>query len=189
MKRISILLSSLLFVLSIRAQDSTFTPDDAVINLGIGIGSTYYSGSGYSGLIPPLSISYEKGIKNVFDKGTIGVGAYAGYTSSEWKYSDSYGSYKWKYSNILIGARGALHYPLIDELDTYAGLMLGYDIASSSYSSTGMYEDQTVAGDSYGGLIWSFYLGGRYWFSDKMAGMLELGYGISYLNIGIAFKL
>jgi hypothetical protein len=42
-----------------------------------------------------------------------------------------YGGWGWKYSNIIIGVRGNFHYPLIDKLDTYTGLLLGCDIATS----------------------------------------------------------
>ncbi len=38
------------------------------------------------------------------------------------------------------------------------------------------------------GLVSSFFIGGRYYFSDSMAAMLELGYGVAYLNLGVAFK-
>jgi hypothetical protein len=34
----------------------------------------------------------------------------------------------------------------------------------------------------------SFFVGGRYYFSEFFAAMLELGYGVSYLNIGVALK-
>ena len=36
--------------------------------------------------------------------------------------------------------------------------------------------------------IWSIYVGGRWYFTDSFAAMLELGYGIAWLNIGVAFK-
>jgi hypothetical protein len=42
---------------------------------------------------------------------------------------------------------------------------------------------------SSGGLVWSWFVGGRYYFNDNLAAMAELGYGIAYLNIGVAFKL
>jgi hypothetical protein len=36
--------------------------------------------------------------------------------------------------------------------------------------------------------IWSWFVGGRYYFTDNFAAMLELGYGATYGNIGIAYK-
>ncbi len=191
MKKFVIIALSMLFSYTVQSQDTGFEMGTSVINLGIGLGGTYYSGSGYSGVIPPVSFSYEKGIKDgIFDKGIIGAGAYLGYTAAKWEYSDSYGSYSWTYSNILIGARGSLHYPLIDGMDTYVGLILGYDIDSSKeYSSTGYYESYTAKKNSHGGIFLSGYLGGRYWMSDELGIMAELGYGIAYLNVGAAIKL
>ena len=31
---------------------------------------------------------------------------------------------------FIIGVRGSFHYPLVDKLDTYTGLALGYDISN-----------------------------------------------------------
>ena len=39
-----------------------------------------------------------------------------------------------------------------------------------------------------GGFIWSGFIGGRYFFSDNFAGMLELGSDIAYMNLDVAFK-
>jgi hypothetical protein len=190
MKKIVFVIMTFIFGFTYQAQEASFTIDDSVINLGIGLGGTYYAGLGYSRVIPPVSISFEKGFKNeVLEKGTIGIGGYLGYTGAGWDYSDSFGTYSWDYSNILLGGRGSFHYPLIDNLDTYIGLMLGYDVASIKYSATGYYKDHPVERSSSGGLIWSTYLGGRYWISDNLGIMGELGYGISYLNLGIAYKL
>ena len=41
-----------------------------------------------------------------------------------------YSGWGWKYSNIIIGARGNFHYPLMNKLDTYTGLLLGYNVSS-----------------------------------------------------------
>lgn len=163
------------------AQESTFNKGDKVLNLGLGLGSTLYSGFGNKSLIPPLSASLEAGIvDNIIDKGVIGIGGYLGYSSYKWES----GSYGYRYSNIIIGPRGTFHYPLVDKLDTYAGLMLGYNVVSSKWIGTG-----TPYGSATGGgFVSAFFLGGRYYFSDNMAAMLELGYGVAYLNLGIALK-
>jgi hypothetical protein len=155
------------------AQESTFNKGDKVLNLGLGIGSSLYS---TGGIIPPLSASLEVGVvDNIIEKGVIGVGGYLGFAS--YGHRDYY-----KVTNIIIGPRGTFHYPFVDKLDTYAGLMIGYNVVS--YHWTGM---EGIAGSS-SGLVSSFFIGGRYYFSDSMAAMLELGYGIAYLNVGVAFK-
>ncbi len=88
--------------------------------------------------------------------------------------------YGWNYSSIIVGARAALHYQFIDMLDTYTGLMLGYNVVSSK--SFGDFGGVTTSAAG-SGIAYSWFLGGRYYFSDNFAGMLELGYGIAYLNL------
>jgi len=183
MKKILLSFISVFFLLSyLAAQDPTFTKGDKVLNLGVGFGSTLYSGSYYYTQIPPVSASYEVGVAdNIFEKGVLGVGGYAGFSSYKYDYSDS----GWKTYDFILGARANLHYPLVDKLDTYAGLMLGYGIISNSYYGT--YNEDNYSG-SYSGLQWALFIGGRYYFKENLAAMAELGYGVAVLNIGIAMK-
>lgn len=167
----------------LNAQDPIFLKGDKVLNAGIGLGSTLYSGSYYSSQVPPVSASVDIGIiDGVAEKGVIGLGPYLGYSS----YKYDYMGWGWKYSNIILGARGTFHYPLVDRLDTYGGVLLGYNIASSKEFG------DPIPGYDYsyssGGVVWSGFIGGRYFFSDTFAAMLELGYGIAWLNIGVALK-
>jgi hypothetical protein len=163
------------------AQESTFNKGDKVLNIGIGFGTTLYSGTYYKSQIPPISASLEFGVAdNILDKGVIGVGPYLGYSSYKYEYA----GWGWKYSNIIVGARGNFHYPLVNKLDTYTGLLLGYNISSSKEFGTGGTDYQA----SSGGVVWSWFIGGRYYFSDNFAAMLELGYGVAYLNLGVALK-
>lgn len=185
MKKSIFSLLLLVFAATAFAQENTFNKGDKVLNLGIGLGSTLYTGGYYKSAIPPLSASLEYGVKdNLFDeKSSLGIGGYFGYTSAKWEYS----GYGWNYSSMILGARGALHYQLVDKLDTYTGILLGYNIVSSkSFGSLGEGTNYTAAAS---GIAWSWFLGGRYYFTDKLAAMAELGYGISYLNLGIALKL
>jgi hypothetical protein len=166
-----------------------FNKGERILNLTLGIGSTLYTGSGYSTSVPPLAISYEKGILDgVADKGVLGAGLYLGYTSSKFETSYLSGNYGWKYSNVIIGIRGALHYPIIDnnKLDTYAGLLLGYRIVSAKEIGS---VPTGFGKASSSSLALSIFVGGRYFFNDKISGIIELGYGIAYLNLGVGIKL
>lgn len=161
---------------------NTFIKGDKIINLGLGLGSTLYAGSYYKTTVPPVSASFEMGIiDNLFDeKSSIGVGGYMGYTSAKYEY------YNWgyKYSSIIFGGRGSFHYQLVDKLDTYAGLMLGYNVMTSKEFGT----NSGYSSSDNGGILTSYYIGGRYYLSDNFAAMLELGYGIAYINFGVALK-
>ncbi len=186
-RKLSLGLLMAFFTAALMAQDPIFFKGDKVLNLGIGFGTSLYSGGYNSMTVPPISASYEVGIQDdVLDIGSIGVGGYIGYLAYKWESTYFGGNYGWKYSNLVIGARGTFHYPLLEKLDTYTGLMLGFNIVSSKefgdYTGTGF-------SSSSSGVVWAWYAGGRYYFSDKIAGMLELGYGISYLNLGIAIKM
>jgi hypothetical protein len=184
MKKILFLLSACLFaVAQLSATEPVFLKGDKVVNIGLGLGSTLYSGTYYSSQVPPVSASLEIGlVDEIAEKGVIGVGPYVGYSSYKYEYM----GWGWKYSNIIIGARGSFHYPLIEKLDTYAGVLIGYNVATSSEFG------DPIQGYDYsysaGGLVWSGYIGGRYYFTNSLAALLELGYGIAYANLGIAVK-
>jgi hypothetical protein len=156
---------------------------DKVLNLGVGFGNALYSGSGNTSTVPPISGSLEVVVKDdLFDgKGAIGVGGYLGYSAYKWKYSGDDG---YKYTNIIIGPRGYLHYNFVEKLDTYAGAMIGYNIVSSKWYGSGI-SYGSVSGSR---LIFSGFVGARYFFNEKFAAMAELGSGIAYLNLGVAIK-
>ena len=184
MKLKNILLAILLLSSSSILFSQNFKKDEQVVNFGLGIGATYYSGSFYSTVVPPISISYEKAILDgIFDKGVIGVGGYFGYSASKFSSNIIFGNYSSSITNIFIGARGSLHYPIIDEpkLDTYAGLTLGWWI--NSWSNSSVYYSATG-----GGFYPSFHAGAHYYFTDQWSGMAEIGYGVAYLNIGVGYK-
>jgi len=171
-------------VLALKAQEPLFLKDQKVVNIGIGLGSTFYTGSYYTGTVPPLSVSFEKGfMDNVLEKGTIGIGGYLCYSSYKYEYL----GWGWKNSNIMVGARGTFHYPLVDKIDTYTGLTVGYNLLiSNEFGNTIPGYDYT---NSTSGLLWAWCVGGRYYFTEKYAAMAELGYGISYLTLGLSIKI
>jgi hypothetical protein len=185
MKKVAITLFAAILAFNLSAQESTFEKGDKALNLGIGFGTSLYSGSYYKASVPPVSASFEVGIiDGILDKATVGVGGYIGYAASKYEVDYGFGSYGWKYSYTVIGARGTFHYPLVDKLDTYGGAMVGYNIVTSKeigdipsgYSSSG-------SAPSF-----SIFVGGRYYFTENIAAMAELGYGIAYFNIGLAMK-
>lgn len=190
MKKLIVSAIAILLIAStiVNAQESTFNKGTKVINASIGIGSVLATGVGYSTKIPPISASFELGVKDNFltDELSLGLGLYTGFSSYTWKWSVY--NYGWNYTTFIVGGRAAVHYPLADKFDTYGGLMLGLRFNSSKEfgSNSGGITYSSTAGT---GIVYSFYLGGRYYFTPRIAALGEIGYGISYLNLGLAFKL
>jgi len=137
------------------------------LNVGVGLGSTLGGGL-------PIGASFDVGFNE-----NIAIGGYAGYAG----YTEDFGFFKYTYSNIILGARGTYHLALVDNIDTYGGLMLGYNVASAKADVAG------APAVSAGGFIWGGFIGARYMFSDKFGGMVELGNGIAWLQLGLTVKL
>ena len=75
------------------------------------------------------------------------------------------------------------HYQFAPKLDTYAGLILGYHIASFSSNING------YSGISGSGIDLGVLLGARYFFTDRVGMFTELGYTLPFWNLGVTFRL
>jgi hypothetical protein len=133
--------------------------------------------------LPPLGVGYDFGYNE-----NISIGGLVGYSSSTQPVG--FGSWQFKYTYIIIGARGTYHYDLMhkDNIDTYGGIMIGYNIVSFSEENkpSGSLFNFSGSG-SY--LLYGGFIGGRYYFTPNLAAQLELGYGVGLLSIGISYKL
>jgi len=164
------------------AQTLTFNEKDKVFNLGFGFGNRYYGDSYYDRTFPPISLSLEYCVADGVGPGSIGIGAFFAYQSFE----HDYGGWGYRYSDIVLGGRGAYHLPLIDKFDTYGGIMLAYRVVSSStYGAYGGITDGHTDGSAP---FFSLYAGGRYYLSSKFAIMGEVGYAYTWLTLGLSFK-
>jgi hypothetical protein len=182
MKKILTTLFVALLVMQLSAQENLLTKGDKVLNVGIGIGSVGW-GSGYTNSMLPLSASFEVGVKDdVFDVGSIGVGGFIGYSGYKYEFM----TWQWKYTDLIIAARGSLHYPLVEKLDTYTGLSLGYESVTFKETGSGLFPGgyNTVGS----GVFIGWHAGARYYFTDNFAAMGELGYGFTWLTLGVALK-
>jgi hypothetical protein len=172
----------LAFTSSLNAQ--IFGEGTKHFHIGIGVGSPYYY-SGSKSTVPPIHVSGEVGMT---DK--IGVGGLIGYTSSTYEENYIYGdAYKWKFSYLIIGARGSYHFWQNDKADAYAGLLLGYNAASAKFESTDPDLENYVSEPSVGGVAFGAFGGIRYQFQEKVGAFAELGYNISWLSVGLHLKL
>jgi hypothetical protein len=181
-----ILLLALIVCPAIKTQSQEFEVGDKLINAGVGFGATWYSGTYYKTSLPPIFVSADIGFKDDIGPGVLGLGGYLGMSSYKYEYTWLGGSWGWKYTSVVIGARGTYHYELVDNLDTYGGVLLGVRILSSKVFG----DEQWITGTASGsGLAYSFFVGGRYFFSDNFGVMAELGYGIAWLSVGVTIGL
>ena len=182
MKKIAFILA-LAFLGQICVHAQPFKKGDKVLNLGIGIGTGIYSGGAYSMRIPPVAASFEVGVSDKLGIGYIGAGGVLGIAGSKYEVTilDTYG---WKYTYIIVGGRAAYHFDLVDDLDIYAGLMAGVSITTSKEIGDPPIGENP---ESTGYAHYEF-AGIRYYVSSGFALMAELGYGVSYLRLGVAFK-
>ncbi|MGM9506981.1 hypothetical protein ACS5NO_04625 [Larkinella sp. GY13] len=171
------LLSSLLVMSLLLVGTQSFAQyqkGDKLLNAGIGL-SSYYGG----GL--PIGASFEVGITD-----EISVGAQVDFYT--WGYN--FGGYKWRYTFLPVAVRGSYHVNELlnlnnDKLDLYGGLALGYYISSYKDNSgySGFYDN------AYGNqVLFGLHLGGRYYFKPNLGAFAEVGYGVSALKLGVAFK-
>ncbi len=151
---------------------------DKILSFSIGFGARNGGGTGNVS-VPPLPIAFEYILMdNLFDGyGALGCGGFFGFTSSK-------EIYQTKYSRLIVGARGYLHYAFFEKFDTYAGTLLGYRSDNDKYSDPVYGHNRTESKP-----IINVFAGCRYFFTDKIAGMAELGGGVSILSLGVSIKL
>lgn len=148
-------------------------PGKGTIDINAGIGLAHnLSGSG--GL--PINLALDYGIND-----NVSVGGYLGFLSSEQTFAGG----AWKYTNIIIGARGTYHHPLVDGIDTYGGAILGYNKVSAKWKGN----TAAFGGASASGIVYNAFVGARYHFTDNLGAYGELGYGIAILQLGVTYRL
>ena len=170
------------------AQDDVFTKGDLVLGVGVGLGNNL-GGTGYKSSVPPIILTGEYGITDALikktGKGYVGVGGYLAYTANKFNAGTYDGvEYGTKWTYMIIAGRGAFHYQLVDKLDTYAGAIAGFNIASASTYGWDGYNYNNSAG----GFTYSTFVGARYYFSEKLAVYAEAGFGFNILEAGLSFK-
>jgi len=98
----------------------------------------------------------------------------------------------WKHTIIGISFRGDYHFNDLLELpaewDFYAGVSLGYYVWNTKYKGD---FDIEYTGTGSGGVGFTAQVGGRYFFTEKLAANLEFGGGnvISGAKIGVSLLL
>lgn len=147
------------------AQTSTGNSRSKYLNVGVGVAAYY--GAGF-----PLGASFEIDMKN-----NVSVGG-----------SFDFLRYSGGYTFIYVGARASYHLGELlnvqdNKFDPYIGATLGF--RHTGYDNSYGYYDY---GSYNSGLYLGIHLGSRYYFSDKLGGFAEVGYGVSALKLGLTAK-
>ncbi|MGH7506324.1 MAG: hypothetical protein ACRELX_11765 [Longimicrobiales bacterium] len=117
----------------------------------------------------------------------IGLGAWADTWSYGESFGSAFGSSSWDVRYIALAGTGSYHFPIESKpkLDPFLGLALGYFMVST--------EATNVGGVTYGGDASRMFVGGfggaRYFFRENLSGVARVGFGASYLTLGVDFKL
>ena len=169
MKKILSLVTILFFAFQANAQ---YEQGQSDINIGVGFLTLGLDGDGGF----PIGVSYDYMLTDEF---SLGLGA--GFVSSSVDLIDGTKAYDVTYLNFAV--RGLYHIDLLDPLDTYGGVVLGYTSGSISYADgfdNSFFQDLSVSSVYYG-----FILGTRYRFTDNIGAFAEIGYALSPVTIGL----
>ncbi|MDR1216035.1 MAG: porin family protein [Treponema sp.] len=152
-----------------------------LVNVGIGFGILPYKMS-----LPPISASIEyAGLKI-----PLSIGGYFGIAG----YDEDVGFTNYSATMTGFGARAAWHFGLLENLDTYVGLNLGWMIYSqkvhtpeikNSYGGTPAIDTE----NDLSAFFYGFNIGARYFFTKNIGVYVELGYSaISVASAGLSLK-
>lgn len=166
----------------------TFKPKTFAINVDVGLINTFGWGKVK---VPPITASLDYGLFCA-GPGTISGGVLLGYARSFDKHKFTWSTtayYNYTYDYYMAAFRGAYHLcpGYNDQIDVYAGFIAGYDIIrgefKTDYPFTG-YPPAAEVSHFLGGV----FVGGRFFFIPNLGVNVELGYGISVVNIGASVK-
>ncbi len=162
-------------VVGVQAQTPTFAEGDEIVSLGIGLG-----GGAVYGM--PITLSYEKGMKNINDKSAFGLGGSISYQSKNYNTANYYDKYG--YTGMTIAVVGSFHYDLVDNFDLFASASLGYSMGQVVAKNDGV---TSKAGENY--LYYGINLGARYYFTEELGAYVTLGATpSSFLSLGVAYR-
>jgi len=141
------------------------------------------------GDVPMFGVNYENQVTQA-GIGTIGLGGLFRY----YAYNNGYpNGDNWKYSFTDLGFQANYNFNQIGNgsFVPFAGLVLGYEWVSGTYTSVDRHNVYiNNVGYSTGAWIWA-QLGFRYFFSPQVAGSLRLGLGnadFNTLELGVDFR-
>jgi len=183
MKKTIAILFILVFASSlIFAQGGLPTKGDKFIGGRLGLGSLG-AGIGFGGNFELVTQNDFLNLGDLPD--ALGFGATVGYST----YSSGWIGYNWRYTNIAILVNAIYHADVLqkEKIDTFVKFGLGYNVGSVKYDGAGLYGDGRTP--THGGVLVGSSVGARYFLSDALAVVAELGLGFAWLQLGIDLVL
>jgi hypothetical protein len=175
------------FLIGIKKSNAQveFSSGQNILGLSIGIGGSMQSAA-YDKQSPTIAMIYERGIWDGIGPGNIGLGAYLGYKSYNYRGVNPYGTYNYKWNYTVFGIRGAYHYDFIGDgkLDTYGGVMMG--IANRNFRYSYSYDSYYYDIPKYSGtfIIADVFVGTRYYITPTIAVFGEASFNVSLISLG-----
>lgn len=168
----STLLLAFIFSFSnISKTKAQFDLGDKLFTGGIGLNSKY-TGS------LPINIAFEGAVSK-----TISIGGLVNYLQNNY-FSTA------NYKVVYLGARGSLHInDMIEVYDEKLDLFVRASAGARLIKWDDDFLAKTLTGIYKNGAFVGLYAGARYYFTDSIGGMAELGFGeAGNANIGITLK-
>ena len=160
----------------IESQAQTpFSKESHVLHGGFGLGGWTDDVDGFGvNSSPIISVSYDQGLIDNLGIGNLGIGGAFGIKRYEFDNSDG------SWSRAFLGARGTYHFDFVnsDKLDFYAGVNAGFLFHTNSTDNV---ESEVIP---YVGPI----AGINYWLTSFFGLYAEAGYGLGYINGGVALN-
>ncbi len=147
--------------------------------LGFGLGLNDYMGNL---VLPPIAAHYDHGIADFGKGGSLGIGGYLG----AYGYKEIDSDYSHSYFRVIFGPALTYHFngfPNVRSLELYARGVLGPQFQIRTHKQTDVTQKTTT---SFG---FNLQVGGKWWFNNALALYAGFGYGVSFFELGLDFKL
>lgn len=181
------------------SSNTPFTRGTNLLSLKMGLGSDYYFNYGNrhqkynDGRSPIMGVAYEHGITDLLGIGYLGLGGEAGFAHAK-QYVNKYWASQ---GNIFhFGMTCNYHFdfhmitkePVFEKIDLYAGLglFIRHEIRRITEDTNANYDgeiDYSRTDPIVNGCI-----GGRYFFTDNISAMVQLGTSLAFAETGLTFK-
>ena len=178
-----------------------FEEGSKTISVGYGFGTFYTALFSAWSTTPGYTASnlgpiFVKGEYGVTDK--IGIGLTIGYETikNSWTaqgYDMNFNpvnyNYGWNFSLLSVMIHGNYHFYQTDKFDVYAGASLGYANFSTKFTTNDPNYGPSPTISIPIAVGYGINIGAKYYFTPNIAVYGEVGYELSYANLGLTFKL